>query len=163
MDTWHHPRGLSEASSSRNLKKIHFRTSPSNFARWCKVEDPSALFSSSLSVLHDCAKISHGHAKLLFTFPLVCCNQNPFFSFRMTMWKFRTGMQNAPGMRNWCWCIFHFAQSCEIVGACAKLHFSRFLGEEVSEIPLGWCQVSTWTWPINRNLIYSFGGLLDIF
>ena len=100
VDTWHHLRGLSEASSSRNLKKIHFRTSPSNFARWCKVEDPSALFSSSLSVLHDCAKISHGHAKLLFTFPLVCCNQNPSFSFRMTMRKFHMVM------RNWKTCFF---------------------------------------------------------
>ena len=41
------------------------------------MENPSALFSSSWSFSHDCAKISHGHAKLLFTFPLVCCKQNP--------------------------------------------------------------------------------------
>ena len=33
--------------------------------------------------------------------------------------------------------------------------FSRFLGEEASGRPLRWCQVSTWPWPINRNLIYS--------
>ena len=67
VDTWHHLRGLSKASSSRNLKKIHFRTSPSNFARWCEVEDLSALFSSSWSV-----------SKLLLTFLLVCCSQNSF-------------------------------------------------------------------------------------
>ena len=77
VDTWHHLRGFSEASSSRNLEKIHFRMNPSNFAQWCEVEDPLALFSSSWSVSHDCAKISHGHAKLLFTFPLVCCSQHP--------------------------------------------------------------------------------------
>ena len=71
VDTWHHLRGFPEASSSRNLEKIHFRTSPSNFAWWCEVEDPSKLFSSSWSV-------SHGHAKFLFTFPLVCYSQNPF-------------------------------------------------------------------------------------
>ena len=35
---------------------------------------------------------------------------------------------------------------------------SRFLGEEASEKPRRWCQVSTWSWPINRNLIYSFLG-----
>ena len=77
MDTWHHLRGLLKASSPRNLEKIRFCTSPSNFARWWEVENPSALFSSSWSFSHDCAKISHGHAKLLFTFPLVCCKQNP--------------------------------------------------------------------------------------
>ena len=32
---------------------------------------------------------------------------------------------------------------------------SIFLGEEASERPLRWCQVSTWPWLINRNLIYS--------
>ena len=79
---------------------------------------------------------------------------------RMTMWKFRTVMRNAPRRRKWCWWIFHFAQSCEIVGAHAKLHFSRFLGEKASRRPLRWCQVSTWPWPINKNLIYSFRRLL---
>ena len=78
VDSWHHLRGLLETSSSRNLEKIHFLMSHSNFARWCKVEDLSALFSSSWSISHDCAKISHGHEKLLLTFPLVCCSQNPF-------------------------------------------------------------------------------------
>ena len=33
--------------------------------------------------------------------------------------------------------------------------FSRFLDEETSGRPLRWCQVPTWPWPINRNLIYS--------
>ena len=41
--------------------------------------------------------------------------------FHMIMRKFCTTMRNALGMQNWCWCIFHFAQSCEIVGARAKL------------------------------------------
>ena len=69
-----------------------------------------------------------------------------------------------------------FAQSCEMLQEdkisvdafstshnCANLLglvrnriFSRFLGEEASRRPLRWCQVSTWPWPINRNLINSF-------
>ena len=40
--------------------------------------------------------------------------------FRMTMRKFRTVMRNALGRQKWCWWTFHFAQSCEIVGAHAK-------------------------------------------
>ena len=93
-DTWHHLRGLPDAYSSRNLEKIHFRISPSNFARWCKVEDPSTLFSSSWSVSHDCVKISHGHAKSLFhNFPM-CCSHNLSVSFRMTMRNFRMVMRN---------------------------------------------------------------------
>ena len=67
VDTWHHLRGLPETSSSRNMEKIHFLVRPSNFARWCEVEDLSALFSSSWSV-----------SKLLLTFLLVCCSQNSF-------------------------------------------------------------------------------------
>ena len=43
--------------------------------------------------------------------------------FCMTMWNFRTVMRNAPGRQNSCWCIFHFAQSCELVGARAKPYF----------------------------------------
>ena len=78
MDTWQHFRGLPDASSSRNLEKIHFRMSLINFVRWCEVENPSTLFLSSWSVSHDCANILHGHAKLLFTFPLVCCSQHSF-------------------------------------------------------------------------------------
>ena len=42
-------------------------------------------------------------------------------NFRIIMWNFHTIIRNALGMQNWCWCIFHFAQSCEIVGARAKL------------------------------------------
>ena len=41
--------------------------------------------------------------------------------------------------------------------------FSRFLDEEASGRPLRWCQVSTWPWPINKNLIYSFKDFWDIF
>ena len=39
---------------------------------------PSASFLSFWSVSHDCTKFSHGCAKLLFTFPLVCCSQHSF-------------------------------------------------------------------------------------
>ena len=69
-----------------------------------------------------------------------------------------------------------FAQSCEtlqedennakgsstshhcakLLGFMRKCIFSRFLDEEASEKPLRWCQVSTWPWPINKNLIDSF-------
>ena len=76
VDTWHHLRGLPEASSPRNLEKIRFCTSPNKFARLCEMENASTLFSSSWSVSHDYVKISHGHVKLLFTFPLVCYSQN---------------------------------------------------------------------------------------
>ena len=83
---------------------------------------------------------------------------------------FRMTMRNAPRRRKWCWWIFHFAQSCEIVGAHAKLLelvrnciFSKFLDEEASRRPFRWCQVSTWPWPINRHLIYSFMDFWYIF
>ena len=36
---------------------------------------------------------------------------------------FRMTMRNALRRQNWCWCILHFAQSCELVGARAKLYF----------------------------------------
>ena len=80
MDTWHHLRALPEAYSPRNLerKKIRFRTSPNKFAQLCEVENASTLILSSWSISHDCAKISYGHAKSVFTFPLVCCSQSPF-------------------------------------------------------------------------------------
>ena len=87
VDTWHHLRNLPEASSSRNLEKCIFARAPSNFAWWCEVETPLATFSFCWSVSHDCAKISHGHAKSLFTFPL-CAAANPT--------------------------LFHFAWLCEI-------------------------------------------------
>ena len=32
----------------------------------------------SWSISHDCVKFSHGHAKSVFTFSLLSCNQNPF-------------------------------------------------------------------------------------
>ena len=81
VDTWHHLRGLPEASSSRNLDKCIFARAPSNFAWWCEVESPSASFSSSRSVSHDCVKISHGHAKSLFTFPLCAAAKPILFHF----------------------------------------------------------------------------------
>ena len=73
-----------------------------------------------------------------------------------------------------------FAQSCEMLqedennaDAFSILHnhvnllglvrnhiFSRFLCEETFRRPLRWCQVSTWPWPINRNLIDSLKNFL---
>ena len=70
VDTWHHLKGLLEASSSRNLEKMQFCMSSNNFAQLCEVENPSTPFSSSWSV-------SYGHAKSIFTFPLVYCSQSP--------------------------------------------------------------------------------------
>ena len=60
---------------------MHFRTSPSNFAWWCKVKNPSAAFLSCWSISHDCAKISHGHVKSLFTFPLCAVAKPTLFHF----------------------------------------------------------------------------------
>ena len=77
---------------------------------------------------------------------------------------------------NFAWPCEIFAQSCEtlqedennakgsstshhcakLLGFMRKCIFSRFLDEEASERPLRWCQVSTWPWPINRNVIDSF-------
>ena len=73
--------------------------------------------------------------------------------FRMAMRKFCTVLRNAPGRRNWFWCIFHCAKLLELMRNCI---FPYFFGEKASGRPLRWCQVSTWPWPINRNLIYSF-------
>ena len=79
--------------------------------------------------------------------------------FRMIMW-------NAPERRKLL--LLHFLVrtikrncwiSCEMT--ILLLNF-RFLREEASVRPLRWCQVSTWPWPINKNLIFSFRGLLDI-
>ena len=71
-------------------------------------------------------KISHNHAKCSKKAKIVLMN-----------FPLRTIMRN-------CW------NSCKIA------FFYRFLGEEAFERPFRWCQVSTWPWPINRNLIYSF-------
>ena len=77
--------------------------------------------------------------------------------FRMTMRKFHTIMRNAP--RRQIWVLVHFplrtiVRNCW--SSCEIAFFSRFLGKEASERPLKWCQVFTWPWPINRNLIYLF-------
>ena len=69
-----------------------------------------------------CFFISHSYAKWTikqFWLELKGKTKN---WFRMTMQKFRTIMRNALGRRNCCWCVFHFAQSCGIVGARSKLH-----------------------------------------
>ena len=47
-----------------------------------------------------------------------------------------------------------------LLGLVRNCIFSRFLGEEASERPLRWCQVSTWPWPVNKNLIDSFKDFL---
>ena len=59
-------------------RKCIFARAPSNLTWWCEVESPLASFSFFWSVSYDYVKILHGHAKLLFTFHLVCCSQHPF-------------------------------------------------------------------------------------
>ena len=81
VDTWHHLRGLSEAYSPRNLEKIQFHTSPNKFSRLCEVENASARILSSWSILHDCTKILHGHAKSVFTSPLQLQPKSPLVHF----------------------------------------------------------------------------------
>ena len=87
--------------------------------------------------------------------------------FCMIMRKFRTVMQNALGRQKLMLLYFLFCTimrncwtSCKMV---ILLLNSRFLGEEASERPLRWCQVSTWPWPINDNLIFSFKELFGTF
>ena len=57
---------------------MQFRTSSNNFTQLCEVENASTPFSPSWSISHDRVKFSHNHAKSVFTFPLVCCNQSLF-------------------------------------------------------------------------------------
>ena len=97
--------------------------------------------------LHDHVKISHDYAK--WTRRNFCCkvrNAPRRRNLLLLHFWFRTIMQN-------CWI------SCEIT--ILLLNF-RYLSEEASGRSLRWCQVSTWPWPINRNLIFSFKNFLDI-
>ena len=74
-------------------------------------------------ISHEHAENSHSRAKWTkreFGYSLKGKSEN---WFRMTMQKFRTVMRNTLGRQKWCWWIFHFAQSCQIVGAYVKLHF----------------------------------------
>ena len=65
-------------------RKCIFARALSNLAWWCKVENSSASILFFWSVSHDCAKISHGHAKSLFhNFPM-CCSHNLSVSFRIS-------------------------------------------------------------------------------
>ena len=111
--------------------------------------------------------------------------KNYVFQFRMNMWQIRTDMQNETERilaatqkekvkTNFVWSCENFAQSCKMLQEGenvadaistlhnhAKLHFfSRFLGKEAFGRPLRLCQVPTWPWSINRNLIYSFEDFL---
>ena len=84
-------------------------------------------------ISHDHAKISHSHAK---------CSKNA--KLVLMHFPLRTIVRN-------CW------SSCKIT------FFPDFFGEKASVRPLRWCQVSTWLWPINRNLIYSFEDFFTFF
>ena len=63
------------------MEKNTFSHEPQQFRWWCEVENPSTAFSSCWSILHDCAKISHGNAKSLFTFPLCAAAKLILFYF----------------------------------------------------------------------------------
>ena len=54
----------------------------------------------------------------------------------------------------------HHAKLLRLVRKCI---FPGFLDEEASGRPLRWCQVSSWPWPINRNVIDSFKEPFDTF
>ena len=103
--------------------------------------------------------------------------KNYVFPFRMIMRKFHTIMRNGPkgicvaNQREISKLISHdhvkishsHAKLLELVRKCwislemdILLLNSIFLGEKAFRRPLRWCQVSTWPWPLNRNLIYSF-------
>ena len=80
--------------------------------------------------------------------------------FCMIMPKFHIVRRNALKSYNcYCW-IFLFRttmrnwlSSCEMV---ILLLNSSLLDEEVSRRQLRWCQVSTWPWILNNNLIFSW-------
>ena len=75
VDTWHHLRGLLEFSPFNNLEfgnKISishdfqpFRTKRINFAWSCEISGAIAALAAFWTILHDCAKFSHIHAKQL--------------------------------------------------------------------------------------------------
>ena len=110
-------------------RKCIFAGAPSNLAWWCKVESPSASFSFFWSVSHDCAKISHGHAKLLFTIPLCVAANTHAVSFRMTMRKFRMVMRN----REICFFRIFFAIS--LISSCLiHLHHLQLSSKSQSKL-----------------------------
>ena len=118
VDTWHHLRGLSEASSSRNLEKIHFGMSPQqfrimmrsrksisyifvllerfawlceNFAWSCETtfHFPCVLQPSLFCFIsHDYVKISYGHTKSALRFPFELQQKNVFWSISHDCAKF---------------------------------------------------------------------------
>ena len=78
------------------------------------------------SISHDHAKFSHSHAKRSKKTKIMLMDP-----------PLRTIVRS-------CW------------GSCENVFSLYFLDEIDSRRPLRWCQVSTWPWPINRNLIDSF-------
>ena len=114
--------------------------------------------------------------------------KNYVFPFRMNMRKIRTIVRNGPEKNlvatqreNWKLIshdhakishnhakysrkaklvLMHFSLR-TIVQNC--IFFPDFFVKKVFGRPLRWCQVSTWPWPINRNLIYSFKNFWCIF
>ena len=94
MDTWHHLRGLLEASSSRNLEKIHFHMSPQQFRMMVR---SGKSISFIFVFLERFAWLCENFAwlcEITFHVSLVCCSQAYSVSFHMTMWKFRMVMRN---------------------------------------------------------------------
>ena len=99
--------------------------------------------------------------------------KNYVFPFLMNMRKIHTVVRNGlernlaiAQRENWK-LISHSHAKCSRKAKLVLMHFpfrtivrncifSRSLSEEASRRPLRWCQVSTWPWSINRNLIYSF-------
>ena len=93
--------------------------------------------------------------------------------FSMIMRKFRTIMRNGLGSCGCCYYIIDFARPCKIgflhanwLSSCKMVVLllnSRFLNEEAFRRPLRWCQISTWHWPINRNLNISLRSFWILF
>ena len=68
VDTWHHLRGIPNASSSKNLERIHFRMSLNNFA-WC------------ISLIFVFLKHFAWLYEITFTFPLYAAAKLILFHF----------------------------------------------------------------------------------
>ena len=85
--------------------------------------------------------------------------------FRMIVRKFRTIMRNGLGSCGYYYYIIDFARPCKNgflpmnwLSSCKMVVLllnSRFLNRQAFGRPLRWCQMSTWHWPINRNLNIS--------
>ena len=137
---WSLIEGGGDGLKMKKLEKLQGRVGKAcfsishSYAKWNRMGvGCSILREKWKEISHDHAKFSHSHVK-----------RSRETKMKLMDFPLRTIMRN-------CW------------GLMRKCIFSKFLDEEASRRPLRWCQVSTWPWPINRNVIDSFRNFWYIF